>query len=103
MVKVASRESQCISGKFGLAVARGEADSRAALFLFDQAIAHSRFRDKQVGLGGIRFEFFAQMRQVNTEVVGVIHVVGPPDFTENLPMGQAADSSNPTNVTKAIV
>ena len=98
MVKVASRESQCISGTFGLAVARGAVELRAALFLFDQAIAHSRLRDKQVGPGGIRFQFFAQMRQVNTEVVGVIHVVGSPHFAENLPMSQAADSSHPTNV-----
>ena len=61
--------------------------NRLRLDVGHQAVADTGFGDDKAGLGGIGFEFFAQVRDVHAQVVGLLDVARAPDFFEDLPVG----------------
>ncbi len=56
--------------------------------IIDEAIANTAFGEDVFGVGGVFFDFFAKVVDVQADVVGFVAVFVAPDFDKNLVVGE---------------
>lgn len=60
------------------------------LLFIGETVADGGFGEEVAGLGGVGFEFLAELVHVDAEVVGFLRGMGAPDFGEELFVGEDA-------------
>ncbi len=56
------------------------------LFHRDQPVANARFRDQNLGAGGIGFDLLTHLTDIDTQIVSFVHVLRPPHLAQYLAM-----------------